>query len=199
MAARFHGQRKLIDTETGEILHTQVVTKSSGDSGFHKIWLAEILDLMEEVGNAKIKVLMWLLSEADSQNQILATYKEIAEGSGVGIATVTRLMRALRKADVVTESRRSLWRLNPKVIFKGNHEQRLNVLIRFRSESQRDLFDDPPTDQDDPADCILPDDYVVEPYEGHVTTANARELFGWRPGSGESGRSRPTPGTAGLR
>ena len=75
MAARFHGQRKLIDTETGEILHTQVVTKSSGDSGFHKIWLAEILDLMEEVGNAKIKVLMWLLSEADSQNQILATYK----------------------------------------------------------------------------------------------------------------------------
>ena len=61
MAARFHGQRKLIDTETGEILHTQVVTKSSGDSGFHKIWLAEILDLMEEVGNAKIKVLMWLL------------------------------------------------------------------------------------------------------------------------------------------
>ena len=63
MAARFHGQRKLIDTETGEILHTQVVTKSSGDSGFHKIWLAEILDLMEEVGNAKIKVLMWLLSE----------------------------------------------------------------------------------------------------------------------------------------
>ena len=185
MAARFHGQRKLIDTETGEILHTQVVTKSSGDSGFHKIWLAEILDLMEEVGNAKIKVLMWLLSEADSQNQILATYKEIAEGSGVGIATVTRLMRALRKADVVTESRRSLWRLNPKVIFKGNHEQRLNVLIRFRSESQRDLFDDP-TDQDDPADCILPDDYVVEPYEGHVTTANARELFGWRPGSGES-------------
>ena len=56
-----------------------------------------------------------------------------------------------------------------------------------------------PTDQDDPADCILPDDYVVEPYEGHVTTANARELFGWRPGSGERGRSRPTPGTAGLR
>ena len=37
----------------------------------------------------------------------------------MGIATVTRLMRALRKADVVTESRRSLWRLNPKVIFKG--------------------------------------------------------------------------------
>ena len=53
------------------------MTKSSGDSGFHKIWLAEILDLMEEVGNAKIKVLMWLLSEADSQNQILATYKKL--------------------------------------------------------------------------------------------------------------------------
>ena len=73
----------------------------------------------------------------------------------------------------------------PKVIFKGNHEQRLNVLIRFRNESQRDLFDEP-IDDPDPADCILPDDYEVEPYEGHITTANARELFGWKPGSGES-------------
>ena len=108
MAARFHGQRKLIDTETGEILHTQVVTKSSGDSGFHKIWLAEILDLMEEVGNAKIKVLMWLLRgrqpESDS-GHLQGNCGRFRRG----IATVTRLMRALRKADVVTESR-SLWR-----------------------------------------------------------------------------------------
>ena len=68
---------------------------------------------------------------------------------------------------------------------QGNHEQRLNVLIRFRA-SRSVICSMTPTDQDDPADCILPDDYVVEPYEGHVTTANARELFGWRPGSGES-------------
>ena len=142
MAARFHGQRKLIDTETGEILH------AGSDQEQRRQRLSQDLagrdpGLDGRGWQRQIKVLMWLLSEADSQNQILATYKEIAEGSGVGIATVTRLMRALRKADVVTESRRSLWRLNPKVIFKGNHEQRLNVLIRFRSESQRDLFDDP--------------------------------------------------------
>lgn len=44
------------------------------------------------------------------------------------------------------------------------------------------------TDRIDPEilDCFLPDDHEVEPYEGHITTANARELFGWRPDSGES-------------
>lgn len=141
MATKFHGQRRLVDTETGEILLTQVVSKTTADTGFHKIWLAEILDLMDEVGNAKTKVLMWLLSNADSQNQILATYEEIAAGSGVGRATVTRLMLALKKANVLIESRRSLWRLNPKVIFRGNHEQRLNVMIRFQDENQQDLFD----------------------------------------------------------
>lgn len=35
-------------------------------------------------------------------------------------------------------------------------------------------------------DCFLPDDHVGEPCEGRITTANARELFGWKPGSGES-------------
>lgn len=36
----------------------------------------------------------------------------------------------------------------------------------------------------DPA--FLDDNHVGEPPEGHITTANARELFGWRPGSGQS-------------
>ena len=34
--------------------------------------------------------------------------------------------------------------------------------------------------------CFLPDDYQSDPPIGHITTANAKDLFGWRPGSGES-------------
>lgn len=48
------------------------------------------------------------------------------------------------------------------------------------------LMPRPSYERVEPADCILPDDYEVEPYEGHITTANAKDLFGWRPGSGES-------------
>ncbi|WP_143296222.1 replication/maintenance protein RepL [Acetobacter orientalis] len=32
--------------------------------------------------------------------------------------------------------------INPNVIFKGDHQQRMNVLIKYRSESaQADMFD----------------------------------------------------------
>lgn len=140
----FKGHRRLIDTESGEIIETEVVEKSVADSdvGFHKIWLGHILDLVEEVGNAKMTVLIWLLKSADSQNQVLASYGEIAKATKTGVATVHRLMAALLKAGVITRAHRyGPWRLNPEVVFKGSHTQRMNVLIKYRDESQTDLFD----------------------------------------------------------
>lgn len=140
----FRGTRRLIDSATGEIIETQVVERSiaAGDAGFHKIWLGHILELVQEVGNAKMQVLVWLLKQADGQNQVAATMREIAAGSGVGVATVERLMKALLKADVITRPHRyGPWRLNPEVIFRGDHKQRMNVLIKYRDERQADLFD----------------------------------------------------------
>jgi DNA-binding transcriptional ArsR family regulator len=129
---------------TGEIIDTQVVEKTVGDVGFHKIWLHEILELVDEVGNAKMKVLLWLLSHADAQNRIYATWSEIAESTDTSRRTVAALMAALKSANVVSEVRRSVWRLNPDVIFKGDHNKRMSVLIRYKNEKQKDLFDDEP-------------------------------------------------------
>ena len=151
-ATIFRGSRRLIDTDSGEIIETQVVERAvaAGDSGFHKIWLGHILELVQEVGNAKMQVLVWLLKQADGQNQILASMKEIAEGAGVGVATVERLMSSLVKANVITRPHRyGPWRLNPSVIFQGSHQQRMNVLIKYRDESSsesatpKELVDQP--------------------------------------------------------
>jgi len=147
----FEGNRTLIDQETGEIIRTQVIEKvvgDGGDSGFHKVWLGHILDLVEEVGNAKMVVLVWLLKNADGQNQITASLREIATATGVGVATVQRLMTALSAADVVTrQGRYGAWRLNPEVVFAGSGKKRMNVLIRYRHESQRDMFEELPNVQ----------------------------------------------------
>jgi DNA-binding transcriptional ArsR family regulator len=138
----FSGQHRFVNTDTGEVIDAQVVTKVVGDAGFHKLWVGQILDLVEQVGNAKMKVLMWLLAQADSQNQVWATWKEVAEATGTSRPTVARLMATLRDANVITEVRRSVWRLNPDVIFKGGHDKRMAVMIKFRAESaQADLFD----------------------------------------------------------
>lgn len=143
MATRFEGERRLVDTTTGEVIDAQVVVKTAGDIGFHKIWLHEILELVEEVGNAKMRVLMWLLAKADAQNQVWATWSDIAKETGVSRRTVASLMAALRDANVIAETRRSVWRLNPEVIFKGDHNKRMAVLVKYRDDKQGDLFDEP--------------------------------------------------------
>lgn len=143
----FKGSRRLIDADSGEIIETQVVERSvaAGDSGFHKVWLGHILEIVEEVGNAKMTVLVWLLKQADSQNQVMASIREIAAGSGVGTATVERLMSALVRTNVITRPKRyGPWRLNPEVVFQGDHNKRMNVLIKYRNESQPDLFEQEP-------------------------------------------------------
>ena len=147
----FEGRRTLVDRDTGELIQTQVIERvvGDGDAGFHKIWLGHILELVEEVGNAKMVVLVWLLKNADSQNQIYASLREIAKATGVGVATVQRLMAALVRADVVTRaSRYGAWRLNPEVVFAGSGQKRMNVLIRYRQEKQRDLFEQPESTQE---------------------------------------------------
>lgn len=146
MSTKFKGQSRWVNTDTGEIIEAQTIVKTAGDAGFHKIWLHHILEAVDEVGNAKMRVLMWLLTQANSQNQILATYQEIAAATKVGSATVTRLMRSLRSAGVITETRRSVWRLNPNVVFKGDHSKRMAVLIKYQDESQGDLFEQPPVE-----------------------------------------------------
>ena len=141
----FDGGRTLVDRETGELIQTQVIERivGDGDAGFHKIWLGHILERVEEVGNAKLVVLVWLLKNADGQKQIAASLREIADATGVGVATVQRLMAALVSADVVTRAGRyGAWRLNPEVVFAGSGKKRMNVLIRYRTEKQIDLFED---------------------------------------------------------
>jgi hypothetical protein len=156
----FRGQRRLIDQATGEIIETQVVERSvaGGDVGFHKIWLGHILELVEECGNAKMQVLVWLLRQADAQNQIAASTRQIADGSGVGIATANRLMRALQRVNVITRNGRyGLWRLNPDVIFRGDYQKRMNVLIRYRDESQASLpFDGVEESAPSPTENVTP-------------------------------------------
>ena len=141
----FQGEEQYIRAKTGEVLNVQTVSRSvDGDNGFDKIWLGTILELVEEVGNAKMRALSWMLSHRDAKNLVHATKEEIAAATGVSRATVTTLLRSLREANVISCPRRSVWRLNPNVIWKGASHTRLSVLIQYHDErvdAQPDLFE----------------------------------------------------------
>ena len=141
-AAKLVGLDVWINQRTGEIIEAQTLTKQlkgDVDIGFEKIWLGHILETIDEVGNAKVKVLFWLIRNKDQGNMVRGTVNEIAQKTGVGRATVGRLMAALRRADVVRLEYGGRWMLNPTLVFKGGHDRRMNVLIRYKSMEQSEL------------------------------------------------------------
>lgn len=134
--------RSYIDRETGEAIEVQQIVRS-GDSDFHKIWLSHILDAVDEVGNKKMKILMYLMSKVDYQNRFVGTYKMIADEVGCHKKTVGELMTTLLKQDIITKPQQGVIRLNPEMMFKGSKQNRMNVLIQYRNESnQVDMFDE---------------------------------------------------------
>ena len=81
--------------------------------------MGHILEAVDEVGNAKMKVLFWLIRNKDRGNMVRATLDDIAAKTGSSRSTVARLMASLRKANVVRLEHGGRWMLNPAVVFKG--------------------------------------------------------------------------------
>ena len=125
------GKQNYINQQTGEIVVMNVMESSSSDFNFDKIWLGHIMQALDCMGSQKIKVVTWLLDKKDAENRIIATQKDIAEGVSVSKQTVTDVMNTLVASDIIKMARRGVYILNPNVVFKGNHDKRLDVLIRY--------------------------------------------------------------------
>ena len=141
-SARLMGPDVWINQRTGEIIEAQTLNrevKGDVDIGFEKLWVGHILEAVQEVGNAKMQVLFWLIRNKDRNNMVRATLDDIAAKTGASRSTVARLMASLRKANVVRLEYGGRWLLNPAVVFKGSHNRRMNVLIRYRSLDHAEL------------------------------------------------------------
>lgn len=134
--------RSYVDQETGEVIEVQQIARS-GDSDFHKIWLSHILDAVDEVGNKKMKILMYLMSNIDYQNRYVGTYQMIADEVGCHKKTVGELMKTLLEQNIISRPQQGVVRVSPDIIFKGSKQKRMNVLLKYGEESdQVDMFKD---------------------------------------------------------
>ena len=125
------GKKTFLDHETGELVEMNVVQMEDTDFNFEKIWLGHILQALDCMGSKKIKVVTWLLNNKNVENIVIATQREISEKCGVSLPIVTETIRVLQTADVIKMKQNGVYMLNPNVIFKGNKDRRLDVLIRY--------------------------------------------------------------------
>lgn len=132
------GRENYINQNTGEIKEMQIINIEERDANFHKIWLGHILSSIDLIGNAKTKLAFWILDNMDSQNQFIGTHRKIAEKVGMSTKTVTETLKILIDADFLQKIQNGVYRINPNILWKGGKYDRMNVLIEYKNNSDKE-------------------------------------------------------------
>lgn len=140
------GVETYINQKTGQLQDMQVISIEDRDANFHKIWLEHVIHSMDIIGNQKIRFAFWLLKQMNSENQIIMTYKQMAEKSNISIDTVKRTVTALTESNFLVRFAIGVYQVNPDVIFKGGKTNRMNVLIEYSNVKAEQLELDADTD-----------------------------------------------------
>ena len=123
---------KWINENTGEVIETTEIVKFvEQDFNFHKVWLTDLMRIIELTGNKALKVLNYILGQMDNANRIILTYREIAQETKVSLFTVVKTLKILKDADFIRKEKNGVYMVNPNILAKGTHSRRLNLLVRY--------------------------------------------------------------------
>ncbi|EBF2170966.1 replication/maintenance protein [Salmonella enterica subsp. enterica serovar Newport] len=125
------GKKQYLDPDTGEMSDFQVINIEERDANFHKIWLSNVIQSLDLIGNQKIRFAFWLMDQANKDNEITLTLRQMAEGSKVSLETVRLTVKSLIDSDFLRRKNIGVYQINPESIFKGGAGNRLNVLLSY--------------------------------------------------------------------
>jgi len=115
---------------TGEPIIAPTITEKVPRGKFEIVYMAELLDLMQKLGNKKIKVLQYLLEKKDGYNQINATNVRIAKETNVSRQTVVDTLKILKDANLARRDGTVLM-LSPNLAVKGNVSREAYLMRRY--------------------------------------------------------------------
>ena len=115
---------------TGEIKEVDVVIKPTSRHDFYITYLSAIIQMIDSVGNQKMKVVKYILKNMDSNNKLVETTTEIAQNCGVSRMTVSETLKILEKAHIVARKTGCVM-LSPKIAHKGNVQKERYLMTKF--------------------------------------------------------------------
>src|SRR5690625_1120408 len=105
---KFLGTKEFIDASTGEKETMQVTNIEERDANFHKIWLGHMLESLDMIGNQKIRVAMFIMENINKENELIMTYRVIAEKTNTSLQTVSETMKALQESNLLSKIRKNI-------------------------------------------------------------------------------------------
>lgn len=129
------GYEQYISVKTGAVEDFQVISIEEKDANFRKIWLGHVVSAIEEISNAKMQVVFFLIQQATLDNIVTLTVEEICTKTGISKPTIISTLKTLEKHNVI-KRKTGVIIINPDVIFRGTHHHRMNVLIKYKSVNE---------------------------------------------------------------
>lgn len=107
----------------------EILTSAYTPKNFRRIFPNQTFPLLSLFANKPTQILLYLMANADSNNMIYATYKNIMEDCKVtDKKTVARVLKDLQEAQAIVEVSTSHYMLNPAVMLQGN-DQKFGLLV----------------------------------------------------------------------
>lgn len=128
-----------INEASGEKKEFTVVTKEIVDTEFYKVWLYDLINVLDILGSKKIKILTHILENINPyDNTFGGTIREIAKDTASSTKTVQEVINVLLEVNFFSKVRIATYRVNPSVILKGSHKKRLGLMINYQSERNKE-------------------------------------------------------------
>lgn len=126
------GKKQYLDPATGEVSDFQVINIEERDANFHKIWLSNVIQSLDLIGNQKIRFAFWLMDQSNKDNEITLTLRQMSVLSKVSLETVRLTVKSLIESDFLRKKNMGVYQINPDSIFKGGSGNRMNVLFSYQ-------------------------------------------------------------------
>lgn len=114
----------------GEPKEVNVIMKGISRQGFAITYLAEVIRLIDTIGNKKMKVVKYILSKMDATNKLVETTEEISKNCGVSKMTVVQTLQMLEEVGFVAR-KTGVVMLSPKIAHKGNAKRERFLMTKF--------------------------------------------------------------------
>jgi len=126
------------DLETGEIIEAIEIVKKIGRQGFMITYLSAIINLIETLGNKKMQVVKYILSNMEkSNNALIITTRELAKKSNVGHNTVIETLKILENAKIISRKTGAVM-VNPNLIHRGSQSKEQTLIAKFQEFDETD-------------------------------------------------------------
>ena len=128
---QYTGKEIWVNQATGEVREVDTFEKPVGrGNGFMITYLAEIINLIETLGNKKMLVVKYILEHMSKTENTLITTRELAKKCNVGLNTVVDTLKLLEDAKII-ERRTGAIMVSPKLMNNWKAPKEASMMIKY--------------------------------------------------------------------